>query len=108
MIDPKKVNELSEHEKWVCTVRWLNTLYSRYYFFALKELTAEEFIEGTDACRGCPYYVKCPSVAKEPYRPFVPIPINFRVLERFTGAGSVAGPVFSLKDNQRKDKIFLP
>jgi len=80
IIDPKKVPELSEQEKWVCTVKWLNSLYSGHYALLNGEFTnLEEYIEYAEEAEPCsnecPYYEKCPSTAREPYRPFVPIPI---------------------------------
>lgn len=101
MIDPKKVSELSDPEKWDCTARWLNELYSAYWYILTGEMDGSDFIEEVNPCRypeECPYYQKCPSTTNIPYRPTVPIPVNFRVMEQFTQECNVVSPMFPLKD----------
>lgn len=107
MVDHNKVFELTEQEKWICTVRWLNELYSGYYYLQTGEMNLEEFLDEINPCTNeCPCYKKCPSTSHDPYRPTVPIPKNFRVLERFTGKYSVVSPMFPLKDNRHKDNVY--
>lgn len=99
-----KVDKLTESEKWVCTVRWLNFLYSSHYYMLCGEMTAEEFLEGPEPCTSdCPCLDKCPSVARDPDRPTVPIPMNFKVLEQFTPGLNVVGPAFPLRGIPHKD-----
>lgn len=94
MSNPEKVEELTESEKWECTVRWLNRLYSGYRYMLYGEMTPEEFLEDTSACYPeCPYSKKCPSVDQDPYRPTVPVPTNFKVLEQFTPGLNVVSSV---------------
>lgn len=101
-IDPKKVAELTEQEKWECTVRWLNVLYRGHHYLSDGQMNVEEFLEdvNTICSPGCPYYEKCPSTAHDPYRPTMPVPMNFKVLERFTGKSSVSGVILPPKDSR--------
>ena len=107
MADPDKVAELSEKEKMECTVRWLNHLYRSYSLMLWGEMTAEEFLESPSPCYpDCPYSKKCPSTARDPYRPTVPIPINFKVLEQFTPGLSVEGPILRPRDTRDGGIVF--
>lgn len=102
LTDPNRVKELTTMEKMVCTARWLNFLYSGFYYMQIGELSAEVFLESEDPCSTeCPFFKKCPSVASDPYRPTVPIPRNFNVLERFTGKYNVLNPLKSRRENPK-------
>lgn len=107
MINPEKAEELTESEKWECTVRWLNALYSGYRYMLYGEMNQEEFLEETNPCYlECSCYKKCPSVDHDPYRPTVPISMNFKVLERFTPGLNVVGSVLQPRGIQCKDSVF--
>lgn len=74
MWDKQKVTELTEQEKWECTVRWLNALYRHSVF-------PEDFPE--EPCENCPLlWVKCPKNYPQD---------SFRVLEKYTGRGTIVG-----------------
>lgn len=108
MGDPKKAADLTEQEKLECTVRWLNFLYSSYYQMLTGDLKVEDFLGDARPCYpDCPYSEKCPCTAHDPYRPTMPVPMNFKVLEKFTPGLSVEGPVFPLKDIPDKDSVLL-
>ncbi|MEY8515331.1 hypothetical protein AALC25_00115 [Lachnospiraceae bacterium 29-84] len=105
-VKPGRMGGLTEQEKWECTVRWLNDLYTGYYNLLYGAVDAEGFLEWVGkSCDGCPHHKKCPSTTYDPYRPTVPIPVNFKVLEKFTPGLSVAGPVFPLWGIPHKDKV---
>lgn len=93
-------NELTEQEKWECTVRWLNVLYSAHFYL---QAGYEVPLEVVDGCLKCPFYDKCPSnyhVTDDglpDLSKMIPIPMNFKVLEQFTGTGTVVGPAFGSK-----------
>lgn len=107
MNNPKKVIELTESEKWECTVRWLNALYSGYRYMLYGEMSQEEFLEETNPCYpACPYREKCPSVDQDPYRPTVPIPRNFKVLEKFTPGLNVVSSVVHSRVTLQKDDVL--
>lgn len=107
MINPEKVSELTESEKWECTVRWLNALYSGYWYMLYGEMSQEEFLEETNPCYPeCSCYEKCPSVDHDPYRPTVPIPKNFMVLEQFTPGLNVVSSVVQSRDTSHKNTVL--
>ncbi len=107
LIDPEKVEELTEQEKFECTVRWLNDLYDGYRNMLHGWIDGTVFLEkvGT-SCNECPHNKKCPSTARDPYRPTIPIPHNFQVLSQFTPGLNVVGPVLQRWDIPHKDNVF--
>ena len=105
MVDPKK-QSLTDSEKMECVVRWLNALYTAYWYLLRGEMGLDELGEMNPCGESkCPYIEKCPCTAKEPYRPTVPIAMNFKVMEQFTGKSSVLSSVFRPRDIPRKDIV---
>jgi len=71
--------ELTEKEKWECIVRWVNQAY-RYSCFP------EDYPE-IEPCSKCPLmWKKCPQDLPQRF---------FKVLEKYTGEGTVVGETIS-------------
>lgn len=109
-IDPKRVDDLTDREKWECTARWLNYLYNGYYWMMTGRLAPEEFLDGipNPCTKECPCYEKCPSVAKDPYRPFRPIYTNFQVMSQFIPGSTVVSLSFPQEGTPHEDSAALP
>ena len=72
---------LTEQEKWECTVRWLNACYRHFVF-------PNDY--SGDPCPDCPLqFRKCFRCDHKTGIQY--ISDNFRVLEQFTGDGTVVG-----------------
>lgn len=70
--------KLTDEEKWKCVAIWLN----RLYIASIKEEAPEI------PCGECPlYFGKC---GKD-----VPPPENFKVIEQFTGEGTIVSPLIN-------------
>lgn len=108
LIDPNRVDELTEQEKWECTARWLGYLYNGYFWMWSGELTLDEFLQSPAPCsKECRSYEKCPAVAQDPYRPFHPIYSNFQVMEKIIPGLIVVNLVFPREGIQDKDNAVL-
>lgn len=69
--DPKSVRPLTDDERMKCTVKWLNNLYTAY--------VNEQKLK--HPCEGCRLFEECGRNT--------PPQANFKVLEQFTGEGTV-------------------
>lgn len=94
---------LTRHQRFVCVVRWLNTLYTAYaYKLAVPE---------GGACIDCPQNEDCPSCTKKKlddikFGELLPVPMNFHILEQFTGKGSLIGHMGNIPSSEFFSDIF--
>lgn len=94
---------LTDRERYLCIVRWLNTTYAAY----LHNLPINDEVY---PCRGCPQWEYCPCHTGKKIEDIglgevLPIPMNWHILEQFTGHGSVAGHFFQSLEELPSDFI---
>lgn len=84
-----RLKDWTDKDKWLCTVRWLNAMYLAFWNHELIS-DGENF-----PCADCPNQSRCPTLyVTDNLADDFCICEHFKILEQFTGPGTVVGPLF--------------